>query len=107
MAKVFAPNKQYSGISAGVAFANGVGECANPYLLKWFKNHGYEVEKVEAEEVPEESDQDKINTNDGEPGSNPDEEKKEEVLEGESTGKEPEKVEAEAPKQRNTRKKSE
>lgn len=50
MAKVLAPNKQYTGISAGVAFANGVGETADTYLLKWFKEKGYEVEG-EIEEV--------------------------------------------------------
>lgn len=45
MAKVYAPNKQYTGVSAGVAFVNGVGETSDPYLLKWLEDHGYEVEK--------------------------------------------------------------
>ncbi|OPG94101.1 hypothetical protein B2I21_33050 [Chryseobacterium mucoviscidosis] len=45
MAKVFAPNKEYTGLSAGVAFANGVGETDTPHLLSWFKSKGYEVEK--------------------------------------------------------------
>lgn len=45
MAKVFAPNKEYTGLSAGVAFANGVGETDNPHLLSWFESKGYEVEK--------------------------------------------------------------
>lgn len=49
MAKIYAPNKQYSGISASVAFAKGVGETDNPHLIKWFKDHGYTVEEVSKE----------------------------------------------------------
>ncbi|KJB88584.1 hypothetical protein AZ66_06435 [Paenibacillus sp. E194] len=45
MAKVIAPNKEYTGISAGVTFANGVGETDNPHLLVWFESNGYEVER--------------------------------------------------------------
>ena len=44
MAKIFAPNKDYTGISAGVGFVKGVGECADPYLISWFKSKGYTVE---------------------------------------------------------------
>lgn len=56
MAKIYAPNKQYSGISASVGFINGVGESENPTLLNWFKEHGYHVEepiKVLVEEKKE------------------------------------------------------
>lgn len=42
--KIMAPNKQYSGISAGVAFSNGFGETDNPHLIEWFREHGYGVE---------------------------------------------------------------
>ncbi|MDF2906835.1 MAG: Uncharacterized protein K0R34_2156 [Herbinix sp.] len=49
MAKIYAPNKQYSGISASVAFAKGVGETDNPTLLDWFRDHGYEVEEIQDE----------------------------------------------------------
>ncbi|MHB8061260.1 MAG: hypothetical protein ACYDG2_01295 [Ruminiclostridium sp.] len=52
MAKIYAPNKQYTGISAGVRFAKGVGETDNPDLIEWFKSHGYEVER-EAEREAE------------------------------------------------------
>lgn len=52
MARVIAPNKEYTGLSAGVAFANGVGETDNPHLLSWFESKGYEVEK-ESEPVNE------------------------------------------------------
>ena len=45
MAKIYAPNKQYTGISAGVSFINGVGETTDPHLIDWFKSKGYEVEK--------------------------------------------------------------
>lgn len=44
MAKIYAPNKQYTGISAGVPFVNGAGETDDPHLIDWFKAHGYEVE---------------------------------------------------------------
>lgn len=49
MSKVTAPNKEYNGISAGVQFTNGVGECTNPNTLQWFKEKGYEVELDEPE----------------------------------------------------------
>jgi len=44
MAKIHTPNKGYNGISAGVDFRDGVGECSDPYLLAWFTAKGYEVE---------------------------------------------------------------
>ncbi len=49
MAKVYALNDAYTGISAGVAFANGVGETNDPALLDWFRVHGYKVEEPEVE----------------------------------------------------------
>lgn len=52
MAKIIAPNEQYTGVSAGITFINGVGETADPYLIEWFKEHGYTVEG-EAAEDPE------------------------------------------------------
>lgn len=41
--KIIAPNKNYTGISAGVAFAKGIGECNDPRVIAWFENHGYTV----------------------------------------------------------------
>jgi hypothetical protein len=63
VAKIIAPNKQYDGVSAGVKFEKGVGHTDKPYLIEWFKGHGYTVEKDEpkakdpepVEEVTEES----------------------------------------------------
>lgn len=50
MAKIIAPNKNYTGISATVPFCNGIGETENPHLKEWFRNHGYQVEeKTDAE----------------------------------------------------------
>lgn len=46
MAKIYAPNKQYNGISASVRFINGVGETDRPELLAWFSSKGYEVDMV-------------------------------------------------------------
>ncbi len=47
MAKIHAPNKEYTGVSASVPFVNGVGESDNSVLLSWFEAHGYKVEKSE------------------------------------------------------------
>ncbi len=52
MAKIKAPNTQYTGISAGVPFVSGVGETDNPYLIEWFRSHGYEVEAPEVYACP-------------------------------------------------------
>lgn len=43
MAKILAPNKEYTGVSASVSFVKGVGETDNNHLIQWFKEHGYEV----------------------------------------------------------------
>lgn len=45
MTKIYAPNKQYNGVSASVVFVNGIGETEDDYLLEWFKDHGYDVEE--------------------------------------------------------------
>lgn len=50
MVKVLAPNKQYSGLSAGVMFVNGIGETDNEHLLQWFEEKGYIVERPEVTE---------------------------------------------------------
>lgn len=53
MAKIFAPNKEYGGISAGIQFFMGVGETSNPLLIEWFKSKSYTVELDAAElEIP-------------------------------------------------------
>ena len=44
MAKILSPNKQYTGVSASVSFANGVGETDKLHLIEWFVAHGYTVE---------------------------------------------------------------
>lgn len=49
--KIHAPNRNYTGVSASVAFCNGMGETDNPHLLNWFRNHGYEVVEPERESV--------------------------------------------------------
>lgn len=49
MAKIIAPNKSYTGVSASVAFCNGEGNTTNPVLINWFKKHGYQVVEDAAE----------------------------------------------------------
>lgn len=56
MAKIYSPNKQYVGISAGVTFFQGVGEATDEYLIDWFKKHGYEVEEDLKVTDPDDSD---------------------------------------------------
>lgn len=53
MAKIVCPNEQYSGISASVAFTNGIGETDDRHLIDWFKSNGYEVEEPEESKEPE------------------------------------------------------
>ena len=48
MAVVKAPNQQYTGTSAGVAFVNGIGQTEKTELLAWFREHGYQVEEEPA-----------------------------------------------------------
>lgn len=48
MAKIYAPNTEYNGLTATVRFVGGVGESTDPYLLKWFTEHGYTVKVEEA-----------------------------------------------------------
>jgi len=49
LAKIKAPNKGYTGISAGVAFVNGNAETDDTWVINWFKSKGYEVEEEEVE----------------------------------------------------------
>ena len=53
MAKVIAPNKEYTGLSAGIPFANGVGETDNEHLLQWFEGKGYTVDRSEPDTNPQ------------------------------------------------------
>lgn len=82
MVKVYAPNKQYTGLSASVHFVNGVGKTDDLNLIKWFKDKGYTVDDVEASdannggnEPPKNDDSDgENNTPDIEGNSDPSEE---------------------------------
>ena len=43
--KIYSPVKDYTGVTAGVGFSNGVGETDSPHLIGWFKENGYKVEE--------------------------------------------------------------
>lgn len=43
MARIYAPNADYCGVSAGVMFVAGEGECADENRLDWFRRCGYRV----------------------------------------------------------------
>lgn len=47
MAKILAPNKNYTGVSASVSFCNGIGTTEKPELIDWFKKHNYQVVEEE------------------------------------------------------------
>ena len=52
MAKIYSSSKEFNGISASVNFVNGVGITDDPYLISWFKEHGYAVEiEVKPEDI--------------------------------------------------------
>lgn len=46
MAKIKSPNKDYTGISAGVSFVKGEAETDDPWLIEWFESKGYKIEGV-------------------------------------------------------------
>lgn len=77
MAKVYAPLKDYNGISASVTFVSGVGETDNENLLEWFEEHGYTVER---EEKPKRTKKTKEETEETSEGAN--KEGTEEVADG-------------------------
>jgi hypothetical protein len=51
MAIIKAPNQEYTGLSAGVTFINGVGNTDNMHLIEWFKENGYEVVEEDSEDT--------------------------------------------------------
>lgn len=54
MAKIYSPVKDYTGVSASVAFCNGVGYTDDINLIQWFKEKGYQVEeKKPAQKKPD------------------------------------------------------
>lgn len=70
MIRIIAPNKSYTGVSAGVAFSNGEGHTDDPYLISWFRSHGYIVEE-EAVKMPPEAPENAEGTDEGECPENP------------------------------------
>lgn len=37
MAKIYSPNKDYTGVSASVSFCGGVGNTNDRHLIQWFE----------------------------------------------------------------------
>ncbi|MBU8732336.1 hypothetical protein [Cytobacillus oceanisediminis] len=58
MAKIKSPNPNYNGNSASLQFVNGEAETENKWLLEWFKNRGYKVEKLADEPVENKQNED-------------------------------------------------
>ena len=44
--KIETPVKGYTGKSASVSFADGVGYTDKPDLVRWFRGHGYKVTEI-------------------------------------------------------------
>ncbi len=49
MAKIYSPNKDYTGVSASVSFCSGVGNTNDRHLIQWFEEHGYQVKGAKTE----------------------------------------------------------
>ena len=63
MAKIYTPNRGYTGKIAGVSFVNGQVITEDRWLIQWFKNKGYKVEEeIEEEKVPEDEREETIET---------------------------------------------
>lgn len=43
--KIYAPVKDFNGLRNNVRFVNGVGETDDKWLIQWFVNRGYTIEK--------------------------------------------------------------
>lgn len=50
MAKIIAPNKEFTGKRAGVAFVDGKAETDEESAIRYFSKHGYKVEGYEKPE---------------------------------------------------------
>ena len=48
MAKIIAPNQEFTGKRGQVVFADGVAETDDPAMLAYFRRHGYTVEEEKA-----------------------------------------------------------
>lgn len=55
--KIYSKNKNYTGVSASVSFCNGRGETDDPYLIEWFRSHGYRVEEEAVQEADAEKEE--------------------------------------------------
>ena len=51
---VRSPVRNYSGVTAGVQFSNGVGRTDDPYVADWMREKGYEVSKEAPPAPPKE-----------------------------------------------------
>lgn len=55
--KIYSKNESYTGVSASVPFCNGRGETDDPYLIEWFRSHGYRVEEETVQEADAEKEE--------------------------------------------------
>ena len=55
--KIYSKNESYTGFSASVPFCTGRGETGDPYLIEWFRSHGYRVEEEAVQEADAEKEE--------------------------------------------------
>lgn len=72
---ITAPNEEYTGETAGVAFSRGVGEAVDPApnVLAYFARHGYEVARKGGRKAPAKADPKGPAKADGPDGDDPQE----------------------------------
>lgn len=54
MTEIYAPNKDYTGIVAGVVFNEGMGETNDKRLINWFQEKGYKIIEEKKEKTVDE-----------------------------------------------------
>jgi len=59
--KITTPEEGYTGIIAGVSFANGVGETESNWLVNWFTEKDYGVAEIAEDETKQEVTEEIIN----------------------------------------------
>lgn len=69
--RITTPVEGFTGVVAGVSFANGEGETDNEVALAYFRRHGYGIEAVGKHAAPAEPEPPKEPQPPAEPPANP------------------------------------
>mgnify|MGYP000529738448 CR=1 FL=1 len=55
--KIYSKNRITPGFRPRCRFCNGRGETDDPYLIEWFRSHGYRVEEEAVQEADAEKEE--------------------------------------------------